>query len=62
MAKKNLYGAKGTELRYSTSSNPNKREKKTTKLFPDFLRKSLAEKAKNDKNFRAKQKKRKAKK
>jgi len=61
MAKKNLYGAKGTELRYSTSSNPNKREKKTTKLFPDFLRKSLADKKKSDKNAQAK-KKRKAKK
>lgn len=62
MAKKNLYGAQGTDLRYSTTSNPNNLAEKTTKLFPDFLRKSLADKAKNDKTFRAKQKKRKAKK
>lgn len=46
MAKKNLYGAQGTDLRYSTTSNPKNLAEKTTKLFPDFLRKSLAEKAK----------------
>ena len=57
MAKKNLYGAQGTKLKYSTTSNPKQLPPKTKKLFPDFLRKSLAEKAKKDKAFKAKQRK-----
>lgn len=55
------YNPKERFLAYSTTSHPTKREKKTNKLFPDFLRKSLANKEKDNKKFQAKKRREKQK-